>query len=435
VGRQGGARRAPRPARAERRALRAARRHALPPAGKAGSATDTGTMLRVPSDGAPGSRKRALSTAEKTGKRIRAAGFATALVVTGGLVGAGLTGQTASLALFSGSDEMPTSAPPTTTSAPTEPAYVALPVLDAIDFGKKDRILTLPEMKEKFGAQGLTLVEDDPSQPTSFTIASFNVLGSSHTTKRKGWAQGPTRAGRAGALLRSRGVTVAGVQEFQSNQIGPLLSAAGGWRAYPGTSMSSLDGENSVVWNPSVWELVEAHTIQIPYFSGKMRNMPYVLLRNIKSGRMAWFSSYHNPADGFPGKAGGWRDEATRREAALAKQLTADGTPYFVTGDMNERERFACLFQSSGMHSADGKACGNPSDMWIDWIWGSSAVTFSGYSRDFSPRDSKISDHPIITAKVEIDPLQDSCKSYTRHEKTYWFCPDPTSDSSDSGTS
>ncbi|MFT4288665.1 endonuclease/exonuclease/phosphatase family protein [Nocardioides sp.] len=425
MGEQGGARRAPRPARSERRALRAARRQALPPAGEAGSSTDTGTMLRVPTDGT-GSRKRALSTAERAGKRVRAAGFAVALVVTGGLVGAQLTGQTASLAVFDGGDEPSPSSTPTTSSAATETPYVALPVLDGIDFGKKDRILTLPEMKERFGKQGLTLVDYDPSKSTSFTVASFNVLGSSHTTSRKGWAQGPTRAARAGVLLRSRGVSVAGVQEFQSNQVSPLLSAAGGWEAYPGSHLSHLDGENSVVWDPDVWELVEAHTIQIPYFLGKMRNMPYILLRNLATGRLAWFSSYHNPSDGFPSNAAGWRAEAARREAALARQLTADGTPYFVTGDMNDRNTFACQFKSSGMHSADGKACGNSSDMWIDWIWGSSAVTFSGYNRDFYARDAKISDHPIITAKAEIDPLQDSCKSYTRHKKTYWFCPDPT---------
>jgi len=39
-----------------------------------------------------------------------------------------------------------------------------------------------------------------------------------------------------------------------------------------------------------------------------------------------------------------------------------------------------------------------------------------------------MSDHPMVTASTSIAPASDdqACEKYRRHEKTYWFCPDPT---------
>ena len=54
---------------------------------------------------------------------------------------------------------------------------------------------------------------------------------------------------------------------------------------------------NTIAWQRSTWQLVEARTIQIPYFHGNLIRMPYVLLRNRLTGREAWFYNSHNPAD------------------------------------------------------------------------------------------------------------------------------------------
>jgi hypothetical protein len=300
---------------------------------------------------------------------------------------------------------------------------VPQPVVPAVHFDH--RILTVPEMKAKFGKQGLHLVDADPTRPTTFTISSFNVLGSSHTGK-KGADAGPARAARAGSLMARKGVSVVGLQEFQANQHGPFLSHAG-MVSYP--SEGGLDGENAIAWDPDQWELVEAHTVSIPYFFGKPRQMPNVLLRNRATDRLAWFTNYHNPADVFGCKCGGHRAAATDREIAIIRQLTADGTPAFTTGDMNDRGDYACHYSTSGLHSADGVrrvggACHLPGNEWIDWIWGSEQVGFSSYSRDYSTRSGpRISDHPIITATATIAPASAACKSYTRHGTKYWFCP------------
>jgi hypothetical protein len=369
-------------------------------------------------------RRRSLSTAERLSRRVRTASVAAALLALGTVIGINLGAQDAAVSLFDtgavASKAQARQAPPapSTSVAPR----MRQPVVPAVHFD--ERILTVPEMKAKFGKQGLHLVEVDPTTPTTFTISSFNILGSSHASG------GPSRAARAGALVRNKGVSVVGLQEFQSNQRGPFLAAAGGFDAYPGSSQGSLNGENSIAWDPEEWELVEGHTVGIPYFFGKPRQMPYVLLRNRETNRTAWFTNYHNPADVFGCKCGGHRTAATSREVTLANELTSDGTPMFTTGDMNDRDGYACHYATSGLHSADGVrrvggSCQLPGDEWIDWIWGSGQVSFTGYDRDYVTRNSpRISDHPIITAKATIAPAAEACKSYTRHGTKYWFCPD-----------
>ena len=393
MGRRGGVRRAP----------RGARSHSTH-AGSAG-------------------RRRSLSAAAGVSRRVRLAGLAVALLVVGTVVGVNLGSRHDAVPVSDGG----TGRTPTAQQAapPTESA-VPQPVVPAVHFDH--RILTVPEMERKFGKQGLHLVDADPTQPTTFTISSFNVLGSSHTPK-KGAGAGPARAARAGSLVRRKGVSVVGLQEFQSNQRGAFLGNAG-MVAYP--SEGGLDGENSIAWDPDVWELVSAHTVAIPYFFGKARQMPNVLLRNRATNRLAWFTNYHNPADVFGCKCGGHRAAATDREIGLMKQLTADGTPAFTTGDMNDRGGYACRYATSGLHSADGVrrvggSCHLPGNEWIDWIWGSEQVTFGGYHRDYSTRNGpRISDHPIITATATIAPAAADCKSYDRHGTKYWFCPEPT---------
>lgn len=362
-------------------------------------------------------------------RRVRTAGLIAAVLTLGTVVGVDLGTDRTTLSLFRTDAERPATTSPAGDD-PTSAAPVPVTVVPGVIFD--ERILTVAELKEKYAKQGMTLVAGDPTEPTTFKVSSFNILGSSHTKKRKGWAQGPARAVRAGALVRSYGVTVVGLQEFQSNQVGPFLSAAGGFQAYPGNSQGHLDAENSIAWDPDHWELVEGHTHSIPYFGGKGRNMPYVLLRNNETGRLAWFSNYHNPAD-VHGGAQRWREAATAKEAALVRELTADGTPMFTTGDMNERGSYACRFSAAGMHSADGVRtvggdCQLVGDLWIDWIWGSSAVSFDDYVRDYSPRSRRISDHPIIVATATIEPAgeNEKCDKHVRDGKAYFFCPDPT---------
>ena len=59
-------------------------------------------------------------------------------------------------------------------------------------------------------------------EPFSFTIASFNVLGHSHTKpggNRKGYAQSGVRMGWALSALTGNGADIVGLQEFQQTQL------------------------------------------------------------------------------------------------------------------------------------------------------------------------------------------------------------------------
>lgn len=261
-----------------------------------------------------------------------------------------------------------------------------------------------------------TSTSTSPTSPTQatgmgvaeFTMATFNLLGSSHTKGRSNRASGPVRMNGALQILGEHQVTVAGLQEFQPDQRAAFQSRAKGWAMYPGLSMGRRAGENSVVWRTDTWDLVTPGLIDIPYFSGNVRPMPYVLLRHKQTGIQAYFSTFHNPAD-VHGPAQRWRTDATTREVGLFNRLKATGIPQFVTGDMNERDNYFCrvtgeagLVAAAG-GSRTGNACRPPKPIQIDWIFGSPGVAFSGYTVDKSPLVRRTTDHPVVLAHVAID--------------------------------
>jgi endonuclease/exonuclease/phosphatase family metal-dependent hydrolase len=252
-----------------------------------------------------------------------------------------------------------------------------------------------------------------PLPPAEFVISSFNVLGSSHTSgRRDGMAPGRVRIRQAAQLLAHHGVDVVGLQELQLDQYQELARVAGAtYDFWPGTAAGRLGNENSLAWRTSEWTAVEKYTTPIPYFGGRPRPMPYVLLRHNVSGRYAWFANFHNPATNpNTGNNDRWRARAAALEVALANRLRAEtGYPVFITGDMNEREKVFCpMTGGAAMVAANGGsnvagACRPPSPMNVDWIFGSDMVTFTGYFRDDGPFVNRTSDHPMIVARVVLD--------------------------------
>ena len=219
-------------------------------------------------------------------------------------------------------------------------------------------------------------------------MATFNLLGSSHTNRgghsRAAWPPGPQRLNGALQILAQHQITVVGFQEFQPNQRAAFLQRAQGWQMYPGLTMGRRAGENSVAWRADTWEMVKPGLIPIPYFNGRIRPMPYVLLRHKQTGVQAYFSTFHNPAN-IGGNMQRFRNEATRREIKLFNQLETTGIPQFVTGDMNERDEYFCrvtgatpLIAAAG-GSNDG-GCRPPRPTQIDWIFGSPGVQWTGYA-------------------------------------------------------
>jgi hypothetical protein len=249
--------------------------------------------------------------------------------------------------------------------------------------------------------------------PSTFTISSFNVLGASHTRPGGRRASGATRIVWAGALLRRHHVDVVGFQEMQETQLRKFLAiTSGAWAVYPGFAKKRYDTENSIGWRTDRFQLLQATTVDIPYFDGIPRAMPLVLLRDKRTGMKAYFSNFHNPGDTRTHRhQGRWRSAATRVEVALQNQLAPRGLPRFMTGDMNDRAPYYCrVTRNAPLRAArptsvwrDG-ACRAGRPRAVDWIFGARKAVFSGYTEDRSPLVDRTTDHPVISSDVTVDP-------------------------------
>lgn len=293
----------------------------------------------------------------------------------------------------------PTFAPETTAVTPSPDAESSLS--DSVT----QRDAELRRLAKK--AQALSRKRRNERPVAEFTMASFNTLGATH----RGGAANRTRMMRD--LLVSHHVDVVALQEFQRPQRAAFARyAAGTYDTYPGTTGRSLDAENSVAWRRDTFDLVKGETRAYPYFGGHVRNMPRVLLRHRRTGVEVWVTSYHNPANiRRYGNQDRWRARGVGLQIQDANALAATRTPLIVAGDMNDRASYFCrMTGGTGMHSADGGnvtgGCHPPGHAWIDWILGSSDVTFSGYLRDDSGFVDRTSDHPVVvvTAKVKGKP-------------------------------
>ena len=248
---------------------------------------------------------------------------------------------------------------------------------------------------------------------TSFRVGTFNVLGADHTApggKRKGWDSGVVRMERVVSILGDRALDVVGFQEFQPPQAARFAELMGAtWQTYPGLNNAAGPSVNSIGWNTSVWQLLEARTLPIPYFDGVPSRMPAVLLQNQDTGRRVWFFNTHNPAD-VRGPAQQWRDAGFAMEVALANELavTHPDAAFISLGDKNDRARYYCsVAPGSDMWSAsggfvDGSTCSAPAGGAIDWIMGSKDVFFNGYTRYWNDYVARTSDHPLYYANVVV---------------------------------
>ena len=95
------------------------------------------------------------------------------------------------------------------------------------------------------------------------------------------------------------------------------------------------------------------------------------------------------------------------QQIALTNELLDEGIPFFMTGDMNERERYFCAYTASGRMQAAaggsrGGACQPPSaDLArIDWVFGSNDVQFSDYRLVRNDLVARSSDHPLVMAEA-----------------------------------
>ena len=244
--------------------------------------------------------------------------------------------------------------------------------------------------------------------PDEFVIASFNVLGASHTDGRhdRGFDRSGVRLRRAIKVLDRTGADVVGLQEFQLPQRNRFVARVGDqWGLHSGYSHNT---DNTIAWRTDRFSYVDGWTRRVPYFHGRMRKMPIVALRSRASGQTIYVMNVHNPADS-KGNAERWRRKAMRIERKVTSRLTQQlHAPVFLTGDMNDREDFFCPFTGNGvMHSflggsnPPGTSCAPPRSG-IDWVFGNQYVEFSSPQIDRSWLVARTSDHPIVSAHVVL---------------------------------
>ncbi len=240
---------------------------------------------------------------------------------------------------------------------------------------------------------GLAAAPQQPGGKASFNIASFNVLGSSHTAaggNKPGMASGVQRTRGAVAALQRNHVDIAGLQEFQGDQQKEFRRLA------PGYGMAGSK-DNAIVWNKQKFQLIEKREVTIPYFEGHPRKMPVVRLQDKQTGKQMWIVNVHNPADtkDHPHNAAN-RARAVNIEQNLLQQLQGTGLPVLFVGDMNDHSMRGDLSEAGMTASRPGQGEGP-----IDWIFGSRGVQFSNYTQDKSTLHGT-SDHSLIASTVTI---------------------------------
>ncbi len=258
-----------------------------------------------------------------------------------------------------------------------------------------------------------------PSQPTqprpaapatvSFNVATFNVVGNSHSRGRGGYRSGAARMKTQVAYLRKHKVQLVGFQELEGTQASSFLKRTKGKWALVGArsrSGKTVDTRNAVAFRKHDFSLVRKSSVPITYFYGKRVNIPLVELKSKANGKRFWVLNTHNPADTH-GNAGRWRAESVRRELKRIHQLRSNGATVLFTGDMNAKQDFFCRATRSGMlHSASGgssgKKCRYPSANGIDWVLGTRDVRFSAWQADKTTRNRGVSDHPIVVARATL---------------------------------
>lgn len=235
-----------------------------------------------------------------------------------------------------------------------------------------------------------------------FGIAMLNVLGSQHTKPGHGYASGTSRMYTATRMLLSRGVSVVGFSEIQRDQLGVFQRNAPGFAVYPGTALGGKGVPQSVAWNTSVWRLVDAQTISIP-FSHQVRPQPIVRLANIATGTEIWVMNIHNSPEGMEAE----RDQATNAEIAKVNELTADGTPLVMTGDFNEKVESFCRFTAStrldsAVGGTNSGTCVPPAHPRVDWIFATDEFTRGSYLVTRAAPVPSITDHAALFARLSI---------------------------------
>ena len=265
-------------------------------------------------------------------------------------------------------------------------------------------------------AKAQDLVDSDGSEkpatvPFDFRVSSFNILGAAHTSARgnkPGYPSGERRMGTQLAMVRNNDVDLVGFQEFEPPQFRSFMRrTGGGWGVYPALSEGRGGLRQSIAWRRDVWDLADYTTMPVPYFRGNPVPMPVILLTHKQSKRQLYVINIHNPASNpRRGNNEHWRDVATNRQVAKVRELrkAAPRVPVILMGDFNEKLEAYCRVTGGGdieaANPGGGGGCSAPGLMGIDWIFGTSDLTFTDYGR---LETGRASDHPMLVATARAE--------------------------------
>lgn len=242
--------------------------------------------------------------------------------------------------------------------------------------------------------------------PFDVHIGTFNVLGSQHSTPggdKSRYPPASVRTAGAAGLIAKHGVHVIGTQELQDDQLRDLQSRTG-FAAYPGLSWGAVETDNSILYDPNLYEFVSGSKFTVT-FVGRPRPQPILRLRDRATGREFYVVNTHPSPGGGRALAERRRGQAT--VVSIVNQLKASGLPVFVTGDMNDRQEFFCHVVGPAQLTAPngGSTAGGcrppPMPIPVDWVVGS-GVSWSNYWRDVTSTERRISDHIFVSALAHV---------------------------------
>jgi len=244
----------------------------------------------------------------------------------------------------------------------------------------------------------------NPSTGGAFGLGTLNWRGASHYKNNPHPGERPYGERMPNMVTRigASGASIIGFQEFEPPQAQAFLEGTNGaWAIVKGKNgRGKSSTANAVAYQPSAWKVDGVRYVSIRY-GGPMIQVPLVRFTSVSGLGSIWVLNTHNPANAVNG-SDAMRDAAVRAEAGALQRLqdAEPSTPMFLTGDMNDKVRFKRLFLSL----ASGWSSANPSDKQIDWIMGSTAVTFSGIVVDQSTNDKahQYTDHPFVHTSVQL---------------------------------
>ena len=221
-------------------------------------------------------------------------------------------------------------------------------------------------------------------------VSSFNVLGATHTDgdtgDKHGYEPGVVRAKLAADFIKERRLSIIGTQENQNPQVKVLDKELTNYDFF------GYD-DNSIWWDARDWDMLQHGGLSIPYFDGKHKTMPYVLLQHQKTEQKLWVYNAHNPAD-VKGAAGKWRREGWALETSLYTELRREvKAPILSVGDKNAISDYIDHMPRR-LHPASKRT--------IDFICGTPRLKFTDAEEIRGEKVRKITDHKVSVATMTI---------------------------------